>query len=79
MYPSPKTIGMIKSRRMRLTGNVTHMEKRGMLIGFWWETRKKETTRKTKHRREDNIKMDLRTEDGEDNGRSESEYPIFRS
>jgi hypothetical protein len=33
---------------------------RGMQIGYWWESRKERTTRKTKSRWVDDIKMDLR-------------------
>jgi aryl carrier-like protein len=32
---------------------------REMHIGYWWKARRKETTRKTKSRWVDNIKMDL--------------------
>jgi hypothetical protein len=39
---------MIKSRRMRCAGHVARMGRRGMHIGYWWESQKKETTRKTK-------------------------------
>jgi hypothetical protein len=38
---------MIKSRRRRWAGHVASIRKRGMHIGFWWEARRKETTRKT--------------------------------
>jgi hypothetical protein len=31
---------MIKSRRMRWTGNVERMGGRGMRIGYWWESQK---------------------------------------
>jgi hypothetical protein len=40
---------MIKSKRMRWAGYVARMGRR-MHIGYWWEGRKKETTRKTKKR-----------------------------
>jgi hypothetical protein len=37
------------------------MGRRGMHIGYWWGTRRKETTRKTTRRRlVDNIKIDIR-------------------
>jgi hypothetical protein len=38
MYPSPSITRMIKSRRTRLTGHVTRMGRRGMCIGYWWES-----------------------------------------
>jgi hypothetical protein len=50
---------MIKSRRMRWAGHVARMERRGMHIGFWWQARRKETTRNTRHRLVDNIKVDI--------------------
>jgi hypothetical protein len=48
LYPSPNIIRMITSRRMRRTGHIARMGRRGMQIGYWWESQKKETTRKTK-------------------------------
>jgi hypothetical protein len=45
---------MIKSMRMRWAGYVAHMGRRGMLIGFWWESQKKRLRR----RWEDNIRID---------------------
>jgi hypothetical protein len=39
---------MIKSRRKRWAGNVARKGRRGMHIGYWWKTRRKETTRKKK-------------------------------
>jgi hypothetical protein len=30
----------LKSRRMRWAGNVEHMGRTGIHIGFWWETQK---------------------------------------
>jgi hypothetical protein len=47
LYPLPSIIRMIKSRRMRLAGHVACTGECGMHIGFWWESRRKETTRKT--------------------------------
>jgi hypothetical protein len=44
LYSSLSIIRMIKPRRMRYSGHVACMERRGMHIEFWWE---KETTRKT--------------------------------
>jgi hypothetical protein len=40
LYSSPKRIRMIKSRRMRWAGNVARMGRRGMNIGYWWESQK---------------------------------------
>jgi hypothetical protein len=31
---------MIKSRRMRCAGHVARMGRRGMHIGYWWESQK---------------------------------------
>jgi hypothetical protein len=40
LYCLPNIIRMIKSRRMKWTGHVAHMGRRGMYIGFWWEIQK---------------------------------------
>jgi hypothetical protein len=42
LYSSPNifVIRMIKSRRMRWAGHVTRMARRGMHIGYWWESQK---------------------------------------
>jgi hypothetical protein len=40
LYSSPSIIRMIKSRRMRLTRNVARMGRRGMHVGYWWESQK---------------------------------------
>jgi hypothetical protein len=40
LYSSPSIIRMIKSIRMRWAGNVARMRKRGMHIGYWWESQK---------------------------------------
>jgi hypothetical protein len=48
LYSSPSIIRIIKSRRMKLAGYVARMRRRGTHIGYWWETRGKEITRKTK-------------------------------
>jgi hypothetical protein len=40
LYSSPNIIRTIKSRRMRWTGHVTRMRRRGMYIGYWWESQK---------------------------------------
>jgi hypothetical protein len=39
-YSSPNIIRMIKSRRMRWTGHVARMGRRGMHIGYWWGSQK---------------------------------------
>jgi hypothetical protein len=38
LYSSPSIIRIIKSRRMRLAGNVARMGRRGTRIGYWWES-----------------------------------------
>jgi hypothetical protein len=48
LYSSPSEIRMTMSRRMRWAGHVTQIGRRGMHIGFWWESQKEETTGKTK-------------------------------
>jgi hypothetical protein len=48
LYSSPSIIKMIKLRRMRWAGHIAQMERRGTRIGFWWESRRERTTRKTK-------------------------------
>jgi hypothetical protein len=40
LYFWPSVIKMIKSRRMRWTGHVARMGRRGMRIGFWGERQK---------------------------------------
>jgi PAS domain-containing protein len=40
LYSSPCIIRMIESRRMRWTGHVARMGKRGMHIGYLWESQK---------------------------------------
>jgi hypothetical protein len=40
LYCSPSIIRMIKSRRIRWAGHEARMGRRGMYIGFWWESRK---------------------------------------
>jgi PAS domain-containing protein len=37
---SPNIITIIKSRRIRWVGYVARMGRRGMYIGFWWESQK---------------------------------------
>jgi hypothetical protein len=40
LYFSPSIIRMITSRRMSFTGHVARMGRRGMHIGYWWESPK---------------------------------------
>jgi hypothetical protein len=39
LYSSPSIVLMIKSR-MRWAGHVALMGRRGMRVGFWWESQK---------------------------------------
>jgi hypothetical protein len=38
LHSSQSIITMIKLRRMRWTGHVARMGRRGMHIGYWWES-----------------------------------------
>jgi hypothetical protein len=38
LYSSPSIIRILKARRMRWAGHVARMGRRGMCIGFWWES-----------------------------------------
>jgi hypothetical protein len=40
LYSSPGIIRMIKSTRMRWVGHVARMGRRGMHIGYWWESQR---------------------------------------
>jgi hypothetical protein len=40
LYSSPNITRMIMSRRMRCSGLVACMGRRGMHLGFWWESQK---------------------------------------
>jgi hypothetical protein len=60
LYCSPSIIRIIKSRRMRWAVHVARMGRRGMHIGFWWESRKERPLGRPRRRWEDNIRMDLR-------------------
>jgi hypothetical protein len=40
LYTSPNIIRMIKLRRMRWPGHIARIERRGMHVGFWWESQK---------------------------------------
>jgi hypothetical protein len=59
LYSSPSIIRISKSW-MRWAGHVARMGRKGMHIGYWWESSWKEPTGKTKAQWMDNIKMDLR-------------------
>jgi hypothetical protein len=52
--------GMIESIRMRWAGHVAHMGRKGMHMGFWWETKGKRLVGSCRYRWDDNIKMDHR-------------------
>jgi hypothetical protein len=59
-YSSPSIIRTIKSKRMRWTGHVARMGGRRMHIEFWWESQKKETTKRENHGWVCDIKIYLR-------------------
>jgi hypothetical protein len=40
LYSSPNVTRMMKSRRMRWTGLIARMARRGMHIVYWWENQK---------------------------------------
>jgi hypothetical protein len=49
LHSSPSIIRIIKSRRMRLAGNVARMGRRGTRIDYWWESQRgKKANRLTK-------------------------------
>ena len=57
---SPITIQVIKSRRMRRAGQVGSMGgKTTSINGVWWENLWETSLGRPRHRRENNIKMDL--------------------
>jgi hypothetical protein len=41
LYSSPNLIRMFKSRRMRWAGHVAQTGRKGMHIGYWWESQQK--------------------------------------
>jgi hypothetical protein len=47
-HSSPSVIRIIKSKTVRWAGHVARMGRRGMRIGYWWESQRERTTRKTK-------------------------------
>jgi hypothetical protein len=40
LYSWPNIIKIIRSRRMRWPGHVARMGRRGMHVGYWWESQK---------------------------------------
>jgi hypothetical protein len=46
LYSSPSIIRMIKSRRMGWVGHVALVERKGLRIGIWLESRKKRNHQK---------------------------------
>jgi hypothetical protein len=50
LYSLQSRMRVIKSLRMRWAWHVAGMGRREMLLGYWWKSQKKETTRKTKTR-----------------------------
>jgi hypothetical protein len=50
LYSSPSIIRMIKPRRMKWEGHVARMGRRGMHIGYWWESQKEGKVRFCKGR-----------------------------
>jgi hypothetical protein len=54
---------MIKSKRMRWAGHVARMGRRGMHVGYWWESQKRPLGR-PRRRWVDTIKMDFRYDGG---------------
>jgi hypothetical protein len=59
VYFSPGIIGTTELTKMRCAGHVARMGRRGMFVGFWWESRM-DRTMMTKTKWSDNIRMDLR-------------------
>jgi hypothetical protein len=40
LYSSPNIIRMFKSRRMRWSGHVARIGRRGLHVGYWWGSQK---------------------------------------
>jgi hypothetical protein len=60
LYPSPKTVRVIKSRKIRWTGHVARMgERRGVYRVLVGKPERKRPLGRPRRKREDNIKMDL--------------------
>jgi hypothetical protein len=47
-YSSPSIIRMIKSKSRKWAWHVPRIGRRGIHIGYWWESQKEKTTKKTK-------------------------------
>jgi hypothetical protein len=61
LYSSSSKINIMKTRRMRWVGHVARLGRRGMHIGYLWESHKEERRLGRSRRRIlDNIKMYLR-------------------
>jgi hypothetical protein len=61
LYNSPNIIKVIKSRRMIWVGHVTHMgEMRNAYSILVGQPAKKRPLRRTRHRQENNIRMDFK-------------------
>ena len=60
LYSSPNTVRVMKSRRMRWVGHLARLgERRGLYRGLVGKPEGKRSLGRTRHRWEDNIKMDL--------------------
>jgi len=60
LYPSPNSVQVIKSRRMRWTRHVVRMgERRGVYRFLVGKPKGKKPLGTSRHRLDDNIKMDL--------------------
>ena len=60
LYCSPSIFRVIKSRRMRWAGHVARMGRGEVYTEFWWgNLKERKPPGRPRHRREDNIKIDL--------------------
>jgi hypothetical protein len=60
LYPLPKIVRVVKSRRMRWAGHVARKGRIEVCTGFWWGKFKgKRPLSRPRRRLEENIKMDL--------------------
>jgi hypothetical protein len=61
LYSLPRTITMIKHRRMRWAGHVARVEAKRKVCSISWRTPDRQRSlERPRHRWLDNIKMDLR-------------------